>query len=105
MPSSPKPDPARLAGRVFTAVTRNDYGVLDNLVRAICPALGETGMAQLKAQLTAAQAKRPAADRFDGRSYALRAALQDIADAECKTAAYIALAPASPRKQPGVAAR
>src|SRR3954452_3863337 len=98
--SSAKPDPARLAERVFTAATRNDYGVLDNLVRAICPALGETGMAQLKAQLTGAQSKRPATDRFDGQSYALRAALQDIADAEGNVDAYIALVPASARKQP-----
>jgi hypothetical protein len=102
--SAATPDPARLAERVFEAVTRNDYGVLDNLVRAICPALGEAGMAQLKARLTAAQAKRPATDRFDGRSYALRAALQDIADAEGNVDAYIALVPASARKQPGVAA-
>src|SRR3954454_49867 len=56
--SAAKPDPARLAERVFEAVTRNDYGVLDNLVRAICPALGEAGMAQLKARLTAAQTQR-----------------------------------------------
>jgi len=93
--SAAKPDPARLAGRVFTAVTHNDYGVLDNLVRAICPALGETGVAHLKARLTAAQSKRPTTDRFDGRSYALRAALQDIADAEGNVDAYIALVPAS----------
>src|SRR4051794_36251790 len=43
-------------------------------------------------------------DRFDGRSYALRAALQDIADAEGNVDAYIALVPASARKQLGVAA-
>src|SRR3954454_1974704 len=102
--SSAKPDPARLAERVFAAVTRNDYGVLDSLVRAICPALGEAGVAQLKAQLTTAQAKQPATDGFDGRSYALRAALQDIANAEGNVDAYIALVPASARKQPGVAA-
>ncbi len=99
-----KPDPAQLAERVFTAVTRNDYGVLDNLVRVICPALGETGVAQLKARLTAAQAKRPATDRHDGQSYALRAALQDIADAEGNVDAYIALVPALARQQPGIAA-
>ena len=103
--SAAKLDPARLAERVFAAVTHNNYGVLDNLVRAICPALGEAGMAQLKARLTAAQAKRPATDRFDGRSYALRAALQDIADAEGNVDAYIALVPASARKQPGVGRR
>src|SRR3954454_1490104 len=102
--SSAKPDPARLAERVFTAVTHNDYGVLDTLVRAICPALGEAGVAQLKARLTAAQAKRPTTDRFDGRSYALRAVLQDIADVEGDVDAYIALVPASARQQPGVAA-
>ena len=96
--------PSCVAERVLAAVTRNDYGVLDNLVRAICPALGETGVAHLKARLTAAQAKRPTTDRFDGRSYALRAALQDIADAEGNVDAYIALVPASARQQPGVAA-
>ncbi len=46
--STAKPDPALLGERVFTAVTRNDYGVLDNLVRVICPALGEAGVAQLR---------------------------------------------------------
>src|SRR5215207_2959693 len=69
--SSAKSDPARLAERVFAAVTRNDYGVLDTLVTAICPALGEAGVVQLKARLTAARAKLPASDRHDGRSYAL----------------------------------
>src|SRR3954449_2178757 len=69
--SSAKPDPARLAERVFAAVTRNDYGVLGNLVRAICPALGETGVAQLKAQLTAAQTQRAATHQGCGRRHGI----------------------------------
>src|SRR3954470_2886106 len=61
--SAAKPDPARLAERVFTAVTHNDYGVLDNLVRAICPALGKAGMAQLKARPSVGSKKhRPLED-------------------------------------------
>ena len=84
-------------------MTRNDYGVFENLVRAICPALGgPAGAAQGSADRGTSE--RPATDRFDGRSYALRAALQDIADAEGNVDAYIALVPASARKQPGVAA-
>jgi hypothetical protein len=102
--STAKPDPALLAERVFAAVTRKDYSMFDNLVRVICPALGEAGVAQLKARLTAAKAKLPATDRHDGRSYALRGALQDIADVEGDVDAYIALVPVAARKQPGVAA-
>jgi hypothetical protein len=36
-----RPDPASLADRVFTALSKNDYGLFDNLVQVIFPALGE----------------------------------------------------------------
>jgi hypothetical protein len=92
-----KSDPVPLAERVFRAVTHNDYGVFDNLIRVTFPALGAAGVAQLKARLTGAQAKP------SRRAYELRGALQDIADAEADVDAYIALVPAEARRQPGVA--
>ena len=49
-----RPDPASLADRVFTALSKNDYGLFDNLVQGIFPALGETGVDRLRTRLTEA---------------------------------------------------
>ena len=54
-----RPDPASLADRVFTALSKNDYGLFDNLVKGIFPALGETGVARLRTRLTEALTSRP----------------------------------------------
>ena len=100
-----KPVPQALADRVFAAVTANEYGEFDRLVAAVFPALGEAGVAALRAQLTAALPKRPArTDRYDARAAALRRALQDLADGEGDADAYIALVPEAERKRPAVAA-
>ena len=100
-----KPDPEHLAERIFAAVTTNDYGQFDGLVPAIFPALGEAGIASLKARLTAALAARPRTDRYDSQASALRRASQDLADAEGNIDAYIALVPTQARTQPGIAAQ
>ena len=100
-----RPDPERLAERVFAAVTTNHYGEFDRLVPVIFPALGETGVAKLKAKLAAALGSRPPTDRYDGQASTLRRALQDLADAEGDVDAYIALVPKQARAQSGVAAQ
>jgi hypothetical protein len=99
-----KPEPQGLAERVFAAITRNEYGEFDRLVAAVLPALGEKGVAALRAKLTAALPKRPATDRYDARAAAVRRALQDLADGEGDVDAYIALVPEAERTRPAVAA-
>ena len=84
-------------------ITDNGYGVFDDLVEIVFPALGETGVARLKSKLDAALADCPA--RHDRRADCLRRALQDLASAEGNVDGYIALIPADVRKQPGIAAR
>jgi hypothetical protein len=104
--SKAKPDPETLAERVFAAITDNGYGVFDELVEIVFPALGETGVARLKSKLGAALADCPIkAAGHDRRANSLRRALQDLANAEGNVDGYIALVPADDRKQPGIAAR
>ena len=84
------PDPARLADRVFEAVTANDYGEYDRLVAVVLPALGAAGVARLKERLTAALAARPRAKGgYDATAGALRRALQDVADHEGDVDAFV----------------
>ena len=52
-------DTASLADRVFTALSKNDYGLFDNLVQGIYPALGETGVDRLRTRLTEELTSRP----------------------------------------------
>jgi hypothetical protein len=87
--SEAKPDPETLAARAFAAITDNGYGVFDDLVKIVFPALGETGVARLKSKLDAALAGCPA--RHDRRADCLRRALQDLASAEGNVDGYIAL--------------
>ena len=84
------PDPARLADRVFEAVTANHYGEYDRLVEVVLPALGAAGVARLKERLTAALAARPRAKGgYDATAGALRRALQDVADHEGDVDAFV----------------
>ena len=99
-----RPDPQALAQHVFAAVTKNDYGEFDRLVPVIFPALGEVGVAALRARLLAALPKRPAKDRYDSHASAVRRALQDLADGEGDVDAYIALVPSEERRRSAVAA-
>jgi uncharacterized protein DUF6880 len=93
-----RPDAVGLADRVFAALSANDYGVFDGLVKAIAPALGEVGIAHLKNQL--AQALTNAGSKVggrDGHASAMRHALQEIADSQSDVDAYIALIPVEDR--------
>jgi hypothetical protein len=104
--SKAKPDPETLAERVFAAITDNGYGIFDNLVETVFPALGETGVARLESKLDAALADCPnKGAKHDRRANSLRRALKDLASAEGNVDRYIALVPADDRKQPGIAAR
>jgi hypothetical protein len=95
-----RPDPARLADRVFAALLANDYGVYDGLVPVMLPALGEAGAAHLKSRLAQVLVDRSKAGERDGRADASRRALQDIADGQGDVDAYIKLVPTAGRSNP-----
>nr|WP_241671404.1 DUF6880 family protein [Dankookia rubra] len=96
-----KPDPVSLADRVFAAVTDNDYGVFDGLVRIMLPALGDVGAAHLKDRLTRALADRSRKPgERDYHALVLRSALQTLADGQADVDAYIALVPPEERRMP-----
>jgi hypothetical protein len=100
-----RPDPASLADRVFTALSKNDYGLFDNLVQVIFPALGETGVARLRTRLSEALTSRPrGADKRDRHADAFRRALQALADSEGDVDAYIALIPVEDLERPYIGA-
>jgi hypothetical protein len=89
-----RPDPINLADQVFAALLSNDYGVLDGLIKAIMPALGETSLAHLKNRLVQTLVNAGSkAERRNGRASAMRRALQEIADGEADVDAYISLVP------------
>ncbi len=96
--SKGRPDPVGLADRVFTALLANAYGVFDDVVPVMLPALGEVGAAHLKNRLAQvlADRSRKAAGR-DWQVGAARRALMDIADSQADVDAYIALVPAAER--------
>jgi hypothetical protein len=93
-----RPDPVGLADRVFAALSANDYGVFDGLVKAIIPALGEVGITHLKNRLAQALANAGSKVRGrDGQASAMRHALQEVADSQSDVDAYIALIPVEDR--------
>jgi hypothetical protein len=93
-----RPDPVGLADRVFAALSANDYGVFDGLVKAMVSALGEAGIAHLKNRLAQALANAGSkAGERNWRASAMRHALQEIADSETDVDAYIALVPVEDR--------
>lgn len=102
-----RPDPVSLADRVFTALSANDYGIFDNLVKGIFPALGEAGVARLRTRLTEAlPLPRPrGADKWNRHEDAFHRALQAIADSAGDVDAYIALVPAEDRDRPDIGAK
>ena len=97
-----KPNAIALADRVFAAVMANDYGVFDDLVTTMLPALGGTGTEHLKIRLTQAFADR--SRKAAGDQHALRDALQEIADGQADVDGYIALVPKEERRRPDVGA-
>tara|TARA_R110002074_G_scaffold389165_1_gene572342 strand:+ start:3543 stop:4892 length:1350 start_codon:yes stop_codon:yes gene_type:complete len=92
-----EPDPLALADQLLAALTNDDYGHYQALISGLAPILGSAGLLHLKAGI--------AASKFDlSDNYALRIALEQIADAEGDADAYIAQQSELARKAPQVAA-
>ena len=120
-----QPEPEALAHRVLEALTANDYGQYDSLVRVLAPILGQTGLEHLRLGVTALS-KEPVPKPEDGerrivgyssagplyeddlaetsRKRKVRAALMDIADALGDADAYAAQYDDAQRRVPVVAA-
>ena len=120
-----QPEPEALAHRVLEALTANDYGQYDSLVRVLAPILGQTGLEHLRLGVTALS-KEPVPKPEDGerrivgyssagplyeddlaetsRKRKVRAALMDIADAQGDVDAYAAQYDDAQRKVPRIAA-
>ena len=92
-----KPDPLALADQLLEALTDDDYGHYPTLISGLAPFLGSEGLQHLKAGVTASE--------FDwSDNYALRMALEQIADVEGDADAHIAQQSDLARKAPQVAA-
>ena len=117
--------PEVLAERVFNALNENDYGQYDDLIGALSPALGPTGLVQLKKrflELSKAPLEKPRdkdrrvvgwggggplyADEISSRQRetTIRLALQEIADAQGDVDAFIAQQSDAAKTVPRVAA-
>jgi hypothetical protein len=117
--------PEPLAERAFNALSENDYGQYDELIRVLSPALGPAGLEQLKERFLefskASPGKPKDKDRkvlgwgAGGPLYAddiaasrrqsiIRRALQDIADAQGDVDAFIAQQSETAKTVPRVAA-
>ena len=118
------PDPEELARRVFQALCDDQHDVWQHVIPVLAPALGEPGLAVLKALMLAWQAEpviippererrvigwstsgKLYADQMDQhhRKYVTKAALQQIADVTGDIDAYIAQFDAKARTLPSVA--
>ena len=101
--------PEPLAERAFNALSENDYGQYDELIRVLSPALGPAGLEQLKERFLELSwgaggplyADDIAASR---RQSIIRRALQDIADAQGDVDAFIAQQSETAKTVPRVAA-
>ena len=119
-------NPEALADRVFeTAVCDNDYSQYDNLITALAPAMGEKGLARLKAQVEEL-ARNPvpvppkeeweevgwgsggpyyAHERAESsRKSSVKSALMEIADAQGDVDAWIIQYDQDTRRVPAIAA-
>ena len=92
-----KPDPIELAERLLEALPDDHYGHYPALISGLSPALGEDGLRHLRSGISSA-------DMDQSDSYALRNALEQIADAEGDVDGYIAQQSDLARKVPQVAA-
>jgi hypothetical protein len=113
--------PEVLAERAFSALNENDYGQYDDLIATLSPALGPTGLEQLKErflELSKAPLEKPkdkdrrvswgalCADEISSRQRetTIRLALQEIADAQGDVDAFIAQQSEAAKTVPRVAA-
>jgi hypothetical protein len=116
--------PEALAERAFNALSENDHGQYDRLIRALSPALGPAGLEQLKQwflELSKASSDKPKDKNRDvigwgagcplyadeiaasRRQSSILLALQDIADAQGDVDAFIAQQSATAKTVPRVA--
>lgn len=87
-------DPKQLAAEVLELLHHDDYGVIDGLVAAAAPALGEAGLLALNELVRAALTTRgnPATSHgLDWRKLRLQSVLSQVADARGDVDAYIAV--------------
>ena len=117
--------PEPLAERAFNALSENDYGQYDELIRVLSPALGPAGLEQLKERFLELSKASPGKPKDKDRKvlgwgaggplYAddiaasrrqsiIRRALQDIADAQGDVDAFIAQQSETAKTVPRVAA-
>ena len=117
--------PEVLAERAFSALNENDYGQYDDLIATLSPALGPTGLEQLKErflELSKAPLEKPKdkdrrvigwgvggavyVDQISSRrrETTIRLALQEIADAQGDVDAFITQQSEAAKTVPGVAA-
>jgi hypothetical protein len=120
------PEPVTLADQVHTALTENDYGQSDYLIRSMTPALGVAGLEHLKQSfiaLSQAPLEKPrpedrevigygsggtiyADDYAERRRHSIvNMALQEIADAQGDVDAFIAQQSETARSVPPVATK
>ena len=92
-----KPNPADLADRLADRLTEDEWGHFSDLLPDLTECLGPAGLERLKATL--AKSARTGAHR-----YAVRHALERIADAEGDVDAFIAQQSPASRKAPAIAA-
>lgn len=117
-------DPTVLANRVYEALVANDYGQYDGLIGNVAPALGQSGLEQVKqhiitlsqkpVQVPPQRQRRVVGHGSSGVVYedemaersrlsTVRLALKDIADAQEDVDAYIAQYDEETRKVPTIA--
>jgi hypothetical protein len=120
-----KPNPGTLAERVFEGVCANDYAQFDGLIAMMADALGQQGLAMLKAKFEELAAKQPPKadkderrviaygssgpmyeDEYEARNHArlVKSALTEIADALGDVDGYIARFSDEDRTNPAIAA-
>jgi hypothetical protein len=121
-----QPDPIQLAEKTYYALIENDYGQFDNLIEALTPSLGMTGLDHLK-RLFNEQLERPSPNQSEldkeslgqntggagetdtfrewPRDITIQLALQKIADAQGDVDAYIEQQSEKAKTVPVVAAR
>ena len=123
--SAAKPDPKKLAERVFDALCDNGYAQYDSLIEVLAEPLGPQGLDHLKALVTAYGKQPPTppreedrqkigwgsggpiyADQIEIRQHAriVSAALRDIAEAQGDVDGFIAGYDEQARRVPAIAA-
>lgn len=123
MAQTAKASPEELAERTFNALIDNNYGQYDELIAVLTPALGPTGLDQLKGRFVELSKVPPErrkdkdrkvigwggggplyADEIANRHREIRLALQEIADALGDVDAFIAQQSEKAKTVPTVAA-